>query len=246
MTSTYSFEEFEAARKSSAMLTAEPSYEWNVDCHAWLAVLSPARSASSGIVTNVADYGPILPHVGSSSYIIDRRPTKRVLKRAVSEGSAGFHRVVALSIVEQMQELLAALSLNKSQLAQILRVTRPTVYDWFQGKEPNTANTERVHFLLRILARASVSGAAPLNARFVRQPMEFDSPSLIDLLGQEQVDEELVVRALETARALGDAASQRRTTREERLRALGFEDPTSKQRRQQLATTVALKGWPER
>jgi hypothetical protein len=86
MISTFSFAECEAARRLGAMLAAEPSYECSVEQDAWLAVLWSARSASSGIVTNVSDYGPILPHVGSSSFIIDRRPTKRVLKRAMPEG----------------------------------------------------------------------------------------------------------------------------------------------------------------
>ncbi len=41
--------------------------------------------------------------------------------------------VVVFPIAEQVRELLAALSLNKSQLARILRVTRPTIYEWLQG-----------------------------------------------------------------------------------------------------------------
>jgi transcriptional regulator with XRE-family HTH domain len=238
--------EYAAAKQASAMLAGEPTYARNTEQDAWLAVLEPARSGSSGIVTLVTDYGPILPHVGSSSFIVDRRSARRAFKSVVSEGSTGFREVVALSVGEQMQELSAALSLNKSQLAQILRVTRPTMYDWFQGKEPNAANAERIHSLLRILARSGVSGATPLNSRFVCQPMELDEPSLIDLLRGEQLDENRVVGAIEQALALGGSASRKRKEREERLRALGFEEPSSEQRKEQLAKNVALQDWPKR
>jgi len=246
MTATVTFAGNEAANQASAMLAGKRTYASNIEQDAWLAVLKPACSGSSGIFTLVVGYGPILPHVGSSSSIVDRRPTKRHLKLIVSEVGDEFHKIMALSVVEQMQELLAALSLNKSQLAQILRVTRPTLYDWFQGKEPNVANTERLHALLRVLARASVLGSSPLNARFVRQPIDLEVPSLIDLLGEEQIDEDRVLHAIEKVRALGDSASHRRTTREDRLRALGFQDPSNEQRREQLARTVALQDWPKR
>jgi hypothetical protein len=36
--------------------------------------------------------------------------------------------VMALSVADQARELLATLSLNKSQVAELLRVSRPTVY----------------------------------------------------------------------------------------------------------------------
>ena len=116
-----------------------------------------------------------------------------------------------------MQELQAALSLNTSQLAGVLRVARPTLYDWLRGREPNAANAGRVDTLLRILAQASVSSASPLNARFVARRVEIDAPSLIELLGEESLDEDRVIRAIERSRALADSASRRRTAREECL-----------------------------
>ena len=138
------------------------------------------------------------------------------------------------------------MALNKAQLAGILRVTRPTLYDWLRGREPNAANAGRLDTLLRILAQASVSSASPLNARFVARSVEIDAPSLIELLGEESLDEDRVIRAIERSRALADSASRRRTAREERLRTLGFEELGGERRRRQLATNVALRQWPER
>ena len=158
---------------------------------------------------------------------------------------SGLVNIVVRPVAEQVQELLAALSVNKSQLAQILRVTRPTIYEWLRGNRPNAANTKRLSTLLRILERASVSSLAPLNARFVRQSAESGEPSLIDMLGEEQINENHLIQVVEQVRILGDEASRTRVSREDRLRRLGFEEPDQEQRREQLASNVALKDWPK-
>lgn len=187
------------------------------------------HSGSAGIVGFVEGYGPWLPRLGSSSSVIDQRPLVRRAKLMTDAPEVGFRAAIALTVVEQLKELVAALSLNKSQLAQILQVTRPTVYEWFQGKEPNATNTDRVYALLGILARSRVSGAEPLNARFIRQPTDIGQPSLIELLSADPLDADRIVRAIEQSRALADSASQGRRAREERLRALGYDEPSDEQ-----------------
>ena len=210
----------------------EPSALLMAQCH-----------GSAGIVSLSSDYGSLLPHVGSSPLIVDRRSERRRQWIDASPAAGGWE---AFSVVDQLNELRAALSLNKSQLARIMRVTRPTIYEWYEGKDPNAVNCERIRTLLRGLKRSAVSGAMPLNARFVRQPMGPAEPSLLDLLSEHRLDQERVARALKRARNLGAAASRKRENREDRLRALGFEDPTGNQRKEQLARNVALQDWPRR
>ena len=140
---------------------------------------------SAGIVSGSSDYGPLLPHVGSSSLIVDRRSVQRWPWIDAGLTADGFE---SIPVVDQLKELQAALSLNKSQLARIMRVTRPTIYEWYEGKDPNAVNCERIRTLLRVLKRSTVSGAMPLNARFVRQPMGSAEPSLLDLLSEHRLD----------------------------------------------------------
>ena len=198
---------------------------------------------SAGIVSGSSDYGPLLPHVGSSSLIVDRRSVQRWPWIDAGLTADGFE---SIPVVDQLKELRAALSLNKSQLARIMRVTRPTIYEWYEGKDPNAVNCERIRTLLRVLKRSTVSGAMPLNVRFVRQPTGSAEPSLLDLLSEFRLDQKRVTRALKRARDLGAAALRKRESREDRLRALGFEDPTGNQRKEQLARNVALQDWPKR
>ena len=151
-----------------------------------------------------------------------------------------------LSFSERNPGMQAALSLNKDQNARILRVTRPTLYDRLQRRKPNAANAERLRTLLRMLARAGVSGTNPLNARFVGRPVGIQDPSLVNLLCEERIDEDRVVHVIGHAQAIADAASRRRTAREARLHRLGFDSPGAEQRRRQLATNMALRKWPGR
>ena len=231
-------------RRAYAMPTGESStlthMQYNVD----EIMLGLAYFGSGGIIALGSGYDPFAFRIGSCPCIVAMRTIKHPSKAEAPEDPLGFRDVPELSMVEPMQELQAALSLNKSQLARVLRVSRPALYDWLRGREPNAANAERAHILLRCLAQARVTAASPLNARFVRQPADFAGPALLDILGEEQIDEGRVVAAIKQARALGDAAARRRAAREERLRNLGFEDPGHEQRTEQLARNMALRDWP--
>ena len=245
-TSYGGYADYEAAGHTLAMLAGASGAVAAALPHLREIVPRFVYSGSGGIVSPDTDHDPCLFHIGSSPCVVAFRPIEPAAEAGVPDHPLGFRNVLELSVVEQMQELQAALSLNRSQLARILRVSRPALYDWLRGREPNAANTERVHTLLRCLARTRVSGANLLNARFVRQSADLDGPALIDLLAEERIDEDRLVNAIEQARALGDTASRRRANREERLRDLGFEDPGPEQRREQLARNMALRDWPNR
>ena len=246
MTPTTSYADFEAAKRSHAMLADDSRTMASVRESLREIMRRLAYSGSGGIIALDSDYDPFSIHVGSSPCVVAFRPVEPAPESGAPHDSLGFRDVLQLSVVEQMQEVQAALSLNKSQLARVLRVSRPALYEWFRGKEPNPANTDRLHSVLRCMVRARASGTSPLNARFVRQPAGLDEPALLDLLSEERIDEDRVVSAIEEAQALGDAATRRRAAREERLRKLGFEDPGREQRREQLARNMALRDWPNR
>ena len=95
----------------------------------------------------------------------------------------------ALPVADQVRELQAALSLNKSELARILRVSRPTVYDWLGGGEPNADNRSRIRTLLRLVVQSRVSATDPLFPRFVKSALDPGDGILLDLLSEETIDE---------------------------------------------------------
>ena len=111
--------------------------------------------------------------------------------------------IATLAIARQVRELQAALSVNKSELARILRVSRPTVYDWLDGGEPNADNRSRIWMLLRVLSESRVSANNPLFPRFVRSGVEPGDRSLLELLGEETIDEVTAKNVIRRAKALG-------------------------------------------
>lgn len=167
---------------------------------------------------------------------IDRRETVPLFEQ---------HPVtVLLTAPRQVRELQAALSVNKSELARILRVSRPTVYDWLDDGEPNAENIDRILRLFRFLQDARVSSAKPLFPRLVRLPPGPGEPALLDSLREETLDETAIMEALRRAKAMGDAIDREREQREARLRTAGFEEVDAEQRKANLASSVALLDWP--
>lgn len=197
--------------------------------------------ASGGFIPGTPDtWNPwvaflVFPRITSSSRI-ERRDIGRFVARS--------KHIPTLPVADQVLELQTALSVNKSELARILRVSRPTVYDWLAEGQPNADNVSRIQTLLRLLRESRVSPANPLFPRFVRSALEPGGRPLLDVLVEETIDEAAVRSVVEKAKALGDAIHSRSEEREARLRAAGFEDPDDEQRKANLATNVALMEWP--
>ena len=147
----------------------------------------------------------VFPRITSSSRI-DRRDIGRFELQA--------QPISTLSIARQVRELQAALSVNKSELARILRVSRPTVYDWLDGGEPNADNRSRIRTLLRLVAESRVSANKPLFPRFVRAGLESGERGLLELLGEERIDEVTAKDVIRRAKALGDAMDGEREERD--------------------------------
>ncbi len=99
-----------------------------------------------------------------------------------SAGSTAAANLLPLPVTEQVRDLATALSLNKPQLARILKVTRATVDSWRRGGEPSATTVTRLRRLVSLLSLSSVSGTAPLNARFARHPSKPGQASLVELL----------------------------------------------------------------
>ena len=177
----------------------------------------------------------VFPRITSSS---------RIDCRDVGRFELQPQRISTLPIARQVRELQAALSVNKSELARVLRVSRPTVYDWLDGGEPNADNRLRIRTLVGLVAACRVSANNPLFPRFVRSVIESGERGLLELLGEERIDEVTAKDVIRRAKALGDAMDAQREEREARLREVGFEEPDAEQRKGNLARNVALMEWP--
>ena len=170
------------------------------------------------------------------AFLVFQRITSssRIDRRDIGRFALDTQPIATLPIARQVRELQAALSINKSELARILRVSRPTVYDWLDDREPNADNRSRIRTLTRFLAESGVSANNPLFPRFMRSALEPGNQVLLDILSGETIDEATVRNLMRRAKVLGDAIDAEREEREGRLREAGFEEPDEEQRRGQL------------
>lgn len=150
-----------------------------------------------------------------------------------------------LSLLDQLWELLAALSVTKSQLTGILRVPRPTLNEWFQGRAPSPTGADRIDALFNILRRARISSERPLNARFVRRPVADNQDSLVSLLSEEVLNDAQILAVIQQAQTFDQQAEEDTRKREAHLRSLGFEEVSPERRREQLALNIALSPWSQ-
>jgi transcriptional regulator with XRE-family HTH domain len=215
--------------------------------HAWQQSMGRCFWTGTAGVVRAEQFDVYLRRIGSSPMFRDERVLDQPSPEAVPEPTRTTTRqaVLRMSSADQAREVLAALSLSKTLLAEVLGVSRPTLYDWLDGKEPNVANARRLTTLVQILASAGVTAADALSPRFVREALNDGEPSLLDLLKAGTLDEARVARLVKEAKALEDAAENQRLAREARLAALGFEEPSDEQRKTNLALNVALREWPK-
>jgi len=91
----------------------------------------------------------------------------------------------AVEPVNMLAEIRANLSLNVTELAEILKVERPTIYSWMDGKSPRAAKTERLHDIYRIAMEWRKKSALPIGDR-VRRSSPRES-SLVKLLKRAEL-----------------------------------------------------------
>ena len=112
----------------------------------------------------------------------------------------------------QLDLVREALGLSITDLANLLGVTRPTIYAWIQGKqEPKPEMLARIREL-RAVAQAAEALALPRMNRLVRRPLA-SGPSLLVRLQRGDADAEAALTELaEMARREEGQRQQSRTS----------------------------------
>jgi hypothetical protein len=122
----------------------------------------------------------------------------------------------AITAAEHLATIQDVLSLSVTQLAEVLRVARGTVYSWQRGnvEVPRDAeSTQRLIGLYRVARRFRARTAETLG-RLVVAPLGDDRLSLLALLSVDTWDHAAIEEAVGL---LADRLETRRTERQERL-----------------------------
>lgn len=144
-----------------------------------------------------------IPVLGTSPLVLDRR----AMPRQVAP------KPLSLSLrptPEQLQVISQVLGLSKSELARVMRITRPPLYDWLKGKSaPKDENARRLNTIAKLMDKIALEDGRPLFSLFVTEPLQESCPSLLDCLQQETLDPPLIEGLLETAWEMTKQRDQR-------------------------------------
>jgi transcriptional regulator with XRE-family HTH domain len=110
-----------------------------------------------------------------------------------------------LSPSEQIRFIRETFSLNMSQIAELMEITRPTAYRWLDGKESDRGETAGKIIYLAKKAKSIKDKDIPRVDLLIKRPL-FDGKSLLDLL-KENKD---ISRELDELKSVGDREEKTR------------------------------------
>lgn len=169
----------------------------------------PAVALSSVLLTSTG-YGPAVPPSVNGTQIAC----------AIGPISCLMHNpVVASSLSAMLTDIRSNFQLNNSELAQIFRVSRPTLYAWSaETTTPRATHARR----LQMLRDASISWREMIGDRTETVAQRFgDKPQLLEILSTTDVEGADTLNRLRGV-AMARHGTQRVESIAERLRKVGF------------------------
>lgn len=112
-----------------------------------------------------------------------------------------------LSVADQAKLVVSMLGLNKSQLATVFDVSRPTIYAWLKGDSEslNHENASKLQQLAELVNAVAVDTNRPLFHNYVKRSMPGQNLSILDLLLEKKWDIKVLGKLLKEARSLTTA-----------------------------------------
>ena len=137
-----------------------------------------------------------MPTLGTSPLVLDRRNVSKIIPTELP-------RVSYRPTTEQLQIISQVLNLSKSELARVMRITRPPLYDWIKGKSaPKDENARRLNAIAVLVDGVVTPDDRPLFSLFITEPIEQGASSILDYLQQEVLDQAKLTSLLAKARDL--------------------------------------------
>ena len=124
--------------------------------------------------------------------------------------------------VEQLSDFRKILGLNVSELANVLRGQRPTIYQWQRGNKLRPKNAHRLGELHTLAVQYRDKGISNAS-RYLHVPQD-GAPSLFDLLNADILDKQAITSVLDKVLARQARSSTLRKRTSAAVEKHGFED----------------------
>lgn len=162
---------------------------------------------------------------------------------AAAKANHVHQRLLTASVGVQTREALTALGITKSQMAEILGIQRPHLYEWLADKVGRPEKGDRLRDLLKLLLDAGISSRDPLRGHLLTEPLEPGSQPLVAMLKGGDLSSPAISSALATARRLNRAIDEEAAERQARMRAAGHDSGSDDDRQAKLEETLTMMEW---
>lgn len=125
------------------------------------------------------------------------------------------------NIKQQLSDIKYYFGISISDLANVLHVQRPAIYEWLEGVNPREDNRERILNIYRYAQFWKSQSNAPIK-KHIREPME-DGKSLFELLSSEIFDDIKVKDAMLNVAARITQAETEKATEDKDIHNNAFE-----------------------
>lgn len=132
----------------------------------------------------------------------------------------------------QIEYLKNYFGFNVSQLAAILDVKRPTIYEWLENKEPNRSNQERLDVIYSLFYEGEIGESLRIGTYLYKKIDK--SKSLWDLLLEKNIDEVLARKFFSKIKQILLASKKLSANRKAQLKNLEFKPITLEQKKRAL------------
>ncbi len=135
-------------------------------------------------------------------------------------------------VPDALAEIRSAFGLNTAELAQVLHVTRQTIYNWAEPKSVEETNRQRIAKILELARQWNAIHPKPMG-RIVSE--DIDGTSLLALLGNSPLDEQSISRLFhKIADQLAAAEANRPPSASELIKKFGLEPLSESYQRRNL------------
>lgn len=149
---------------------------------------------------------------------------------AVSRPNLGIITQVttAIGAKEELENLRRQMGFNISELAKIMKVKRPTIYEWLDSKDPNPKNQARLGLIYSFCERWHELEPGRLGPYKYKKMLH--SKCLIDLLAEEKINKQGIMNLLNMIAKHLLRAIEKRAASDALRHSEGF-DPMSKEQK---------------
>lgn len=143
--------------------------------------------------------------------------------------------LIFLSAKEQLSQVKKVMGLNISEMAAILLVSRPTIYDWLESQEPNIRkkHIERLTSLTQVCNEWKKKNIGRLGS-YLHKQFNNENSSLFNLLTKESLDTKKVNDCLDNIAVILGTKKQKAKMQEKILQEHGFEPISNEDRDDRL------------